>query len=162
MDTFIITILFLPSDTNVYKYVYGCSIIDIQVVKTYKSKNIIYACAGSNVREGKRNCYMKYKAGERLKFLRELMGLSREEFAQTIEIDVIRLRNMEQKRCRVCEDEFAKIGFLFPEIIPWFLFEGDINLELLKSSDKDLLRLVAAKIEAGQFPKGAEFEKKIK
>jgi transcriptional regulator with XRE-family HTH domain len=105
---------------------------------------------------------MKYKAGERLRFLRELMGLTREQFANTIGIDFIRLRNMEQKRCRVGEDEFAKIGLLFPEIIPWIIFEGDINLELLKVSDQVLLHLVAAKIEAGQFPKGAEFEEKIK
>ena len=105
---------------------------------------------------------MKLKTGERLKALREMIGLTREEFAEMLNLDFIRIRNIEQKKVRVAEDEFAKIGKMFPELLHWLTFEGNISLDDLKNSDEKLCRLVAAKIEAGQLPSGYHLEDKIK
>ncbi len=105
---------------------------------------------------------MKLRAGDRLKAIRELMGMTREEFGQLIDIDWVRIKNIEQKKARVAEDEFAKIGQMFPELMPWLTYEGDIDLEGLKTSQEKLCRLVAAKIEAGQIPSGFYLEEKIK
>jgi transcriptional regulator with XRE-family HTH domain len=105
---------------------------------------------------------MKLKAGDRIKALRELVGITREEFANNLEIDFIRLRNIEQKKCRVSEDEIAKICAAFPEVGPWLAWEGDISLDSLKESQRALCKLIAAKIEAGQIPQGYDLEEKIK
>ncbi|NRB42435.1 MAG: helix-turn-helix transcriptional regulator [Pseudomonadales bacterium] len=105
---------------------------------------------------------MNTRAGERLQGLRELTGLTQAQFAEMLDINYVRLRNIEQKKARMAEDEFAKIGALLPEFIFWLTFEGDINMDDLKNSTENLCKLAAAKIEAGQIPKGYHLEDKIK
>jgi plasmid maintenance system antidote protein VapI len=105
---------------------------------------------------------MKYKAGERLQVMRELMGVTRVDFADMLGLDFFRLKNIEQKKCRMGEEEFAKIGAMFPEMLFWLTFEGDISLEELRNSPATLVRLIAAKIEAGQLPQGYDITDKIK
>ncbi|MFS1525791.1 helix-turn-helix domain-containing protein [Microbulbifer sp. 2304DJ12-6] len=105
---------------------------------------------------------MRLRAGERLKAIRELMGLTREEFANLLSLDMIRISNIEQKRAKVAEEEFEKVGQRFPELIPYLAYEGDIVLADLKASDEKLCALVAAKIEAGQIPRGFHLEENLK
>lgn len=105
---------------------------------------------------------MKFKAGERVKVIRELMGITREDFAQVVNIEFIRLRNIEQGKVRMAEDEFAKVCSVFPEMMAWLTIEGEISLDSLKNSQQTLCKLMAAKIEAGQIPKGYDLETKIK
>ncbi|WP_377516962.1 hypothetical protein [Microbulbifer taiwanensis] len=97
-----------------------------------------------------------------MKAVRELMGLTRNEFGELVGIDWVRLRNVEQLNAKMGEDEFAKIGQMFPELMPWLTYEGDIVMEDLKSSQEKLCRLIAAKIEAGQIPPGFYLEEKLK
>ena len=97
---------------------------------------------------------MEFRAGERLKVVRDLMGVTRQDFADMLGIDFIRLRNVEQLRARMSEDEFAVIGEQFPELMPWLVYEGPVDLQALKDSQHHLCRLVAARIDAGQFPPG--------
>ncbi|MGH1374426.1 MAG: hypothetical protein ACRBBW_20480 [Cellvibrionaceae bacterium] len=96
---------------------------------------------------------MKLKAGKRLQAIRELTGLTREEFAREYQIDLVRLKNLEQGKIRVAEDEYEKVGFSFPELSQWMMYEGPIDLEGLKESQNALCRLIGSKIEAGQLPK---------
>ena len=105
---------------------------------------------------------MKNKAGERLKAIRELMGITREDFAKNLQLDFMRLRNIEQCKIRMAEEEFYKIGEAFPEIMPWLTYEGEIKIQTLKDSDSSIIKLIAAKIEAGQIPKGFDLKDKIK
>lgn len=105
---------------------------------------------------------MEYKTGERLQLIREIIGLTREEFSEILGIDQIRLKNMEQTKCRVAEDEFEKIGLHFPQLLPWLAYEGDITMESLKESDDRLIKLAVARIQAGQLPKESGLEEKIK
>lgn len=105
---------------------------------------------------------MKHKAGERVKALRELIGFTREDFADLLGIDFVRLRNIEQRKVRMAEEEFAVIGKSFPEMIHWIAYEGDISLDGLRNSEENLCRLIAAKYVAGQLPDGFELESKIK
>ena len=104
----------------------------------------------------------KLKAGERLKGLREITGLTQAEFAEVTGLSLIRLRNLEHKKARVAEDEFEKIGVLFPQFVHWMTYEGDIDMEDLKNSDQNLCRLIAARIDAGLIPSGYHLEEKIK
>jgi len=105
---------------------------------------------------------MKLRAGQRLKGLRELMGLTREEFGEIVGIDWVRMKNIEQQKVRMAEDEFAKIGAMFPEVMPWLTYEGYIDVDDLKNSQENLCRLIAAKIEAKQIPEGYYLEDHIK
>ncbi|WLQ14422.1 XRE family transcriptional regulator [Hahella aquimaris] len=105
---------------------------------------------------------MKLKAGERLKGLREFAGLTRQDFSNVTNIELPRLTNIEKLRVKVSEDEFAKVGLLFPEVVQWLVFEGDISLEALRASEQKYCRLIAAKFEAGQTPEGYGLEEKIK
>ena len=106
----------------------------------------------------------RLKAGERLKGLREITGLTQAEFAEVTGLSLIRLRNLEHRKARVAEDEFEKIGELFPEFVHWMTYEGDISIEDLKNSDQLVCRLFAAKIavDAGQIPAGYHLEDKLK
>ncbi|MCO1336003.1 helix-turn-helix domain-containing protein [Microbulbifer sp. OS29] len=105
---------------------------------------------------------LKLRAGDRLRVIRELMGLTRDEFAELLKMDYVRLRNVEQKRAKVSEFEYEQAGKLFPELIPYFAYEGDIVVSELAESEQELCRLMAAKIEAGQIPRGFYVEEKIK
>lgn len=105
---------------------------------------------------------MKLKAGERLRGLRELMGLSRPEFAEALGIDPARLRNIELQRTKVNEDDFAAIGSVLPELLPWLTYEAEIPFEELLRSENKWLRLVVARIEAGKIPEGYYLDKSIR
>lgn len=105
---------------------------------------------------------MKLKAGDRFKGLRELMGMTREEFAEVIGIDAPRIKNIELHRRKPNEDDFAAIGKTLPELLPWLVYEADISLDGLLQSESKWLRLIAARIEAGQIPDGYYLDKHIK
>lgn len=110
---------------------------------------------------GKRKV-MKTKGGDRLKAVRLLFGLGREEFADMIGISFNRYCNVEQKRAKLGEDEIAAVCSRFPEFTHWMAYEGVILVNELKHSSESLCRLVAAKIEAGQIPTGYFIEDRIK
>lgn len=105
---------------------------------------------------------MKLRAGQRLKAIRELMGMTRDEFCELVGVEWVRLRNVEQLNAKMAEDEFAKIGRMFPELMPWLTYEGDIVVDDLRNSQEKFCRLVAAKIDAGQIPPGFYLEEKLK
>jgi len=99
---------------------------------------------------------MQYKTNERVRAIRELLGLTQEQFASHLEVQFVRYRNIEQGQCRVAEEEFAALGKNFPELLPFITFEGPISLPTLQQSENNLLRLAAAKIEAEQLPKNID------
>ncbi|MCO1336002.1 hypothetical protein MO867_16855 [Microbulbifer sp. OS29] len=105
---------------------------------------------------------MKLRAGQRLKGMRELLGITREDFSGLVDIPWIRMKSIEQQKVRMAEDEFAKIGHKFPEFMPWITYEGDIVVEDLRNSSEPLCQLAAAKIAAGQIPPGYYIHEKIK
>lgn len=105
---------------------------------------------------------MKLKAAERLKGLRELMGLTRQEFADLVGIETSRIRNIELQRSKIHEEDFAAIGKTLPTLLPWLIYEADITLDELRESENRWLRLIAARIEAGQIPEGYYLDRSIR
>lgn len=91
-------------------------------------------------------------AGERIKGLRELMGLSRTEFGELVGIEPARIRNIELLRTKVNEDDFAALGVAVPQLIPWLTYSAALTFDELVQSQNKLLRLITARIEAGQVP----------
>lgn len=88
-------------------------------------------------------------AGKRLQVIRELIGLRREDFAEAFGLDFVRLRNIEQDKCKVSEFEFEQIGKRMPELLPWLAYAGEISIEQVKENNDTYMRLIAARLEAG-------------
>lgn len=105
---------------------------------------------------------MKTKAGERLKALRLLMGLTQDEMADYLELPRQRYKNVENLKVRMAEDEFAATCERFPEFAFYLTFEGDIDFQAVQSSQERLVKLAGAHIEAGRIPAGFFLEEKIK
>jgi transcriptional regulator with XRE-family HTH domain len=104
----------------------------------------------------------KFRAGERLFIIRELLGLTREEFSDQIGIKYVRINNVEKLTAKANEEDFAQIGIHLPELLPFFAYEADIELDALKKSDSALCRLIAEKIESDNYFSKFDFKDKIK
>ena len=105
---------------------------------------------------------MNTKAGDRMRALRELMGLTRHEMAEFLEIDPMRYANVEKKNVRMAEAEFAAACSRFPEFMGYLTYEGKIDIEELQNSQEKLVRFAAAAIDAGKIPEGYFIEESIK
>ena len=105
---------------------------------------------------------LKTKAGDRLKGLRLLIGLTQDEMAEMLELPFTRYRNVEGKKARMAEDEFSAVCARFPEFALYLTYEGNIDFDALKASQEKLVKLAAAAIEAGRIPEGYFLEEKIK
>ncbi|WP_445357307.1 helix-turn-helix domain-containing protein [Microbulbifer sp. ANSA002] len=96
----------------------------------------------------------KLRAGDRLRAIRELTGLTQKEFAELLKLELVHLKNMEYKKNRVTEECYEAVGFTFPELLPWFVYEGPVNLQGLRNSENKLCKFIAARIDAGLVPEG--------
>ncbi|HHQ2708561.1 helix-turn-helix transcriptional regulator [Pseudomonas aeruginosa] len=66
-------------------------------------------------------------AGKRLRALRELMGLSRPQFAELVGMTAKRLENIENELQRMHDEDFEKVCGTFPEFSDWIAYEGSIE-----------------------------------
>ncbi|MEW5250764.1 helix-turn-helix domain-containing protein [Microbulbifer sp. 2201CG32-9] len=96
----------------------------------------------------------KLKPGDRVRAIRELTGLNQREFAEALGVDITLLKNIEYKRNRVTESFYEIIGRTFPEMLPWFVYEGPLTLDSLRNSKSSLCKVAAARIDAGFIPAG--------
>ncbi|RCH37048.1 helix-turn-helix domain protein [Pseudomonas aeruginosa] len=68
-----------------------------------------------------------FTAGKRLRALRELMGLSRSQFAELVGMTAKRLENIENELQRMHDEDFEKVCGTFPEFSDWIAYEGSIE-----------------------------------
>jgi len=101
------------------------------------------------------------RTGKRVRAIRELTGFTRSDFAESLDIDFMRMRNIEQLKAKVAEDEFYAIGKAIPETVHFLAYGGLISLDALKESENPFARLIYARLEAGQMPEGFELDKII-
>lgn len=94
---------------------------------------------------------IKTRAGDRLKMLRALLGMTQMEMAKLLETDLARYKNIEHKKVKVNENEFECAGRQLPELLHYIVYEGETSLSSLQSSQKPLVRLIAAKINTGRL-----------
>lgn len=104
----------------------------------------------------------KLQTGERLRAMRELIGLQQDEFAEIIGLSHQRVRNIENQRVQVTAKDIESVCDVFPEFLAWLAVEGDITLADLKESQSKMCKAIAARIEAGLVPTGYHLEEKIK
>lgn len=97
---------------------------------------------------------MDTTAGDRLKALRQLMGLTQEEMAELFDISLSRYKNVEKKTVRMAEGEFSAACSRFPEFVHYLTYQGKIDIKALHESQDKLVRFAAAAIDAGKIPEG--------
>ncbi|HGM6913067.1 TPA: helix-turn-helix domain-containing protein [Pseudomonas aeruginosa] len=68
-----------------------------------------------------------FTAGKRLRALRELMGLSRPQFAELVGMTAKRLENIENELQRMHDEDLEKVCGTFPEFSDWIAYEGSIE-----------------------------------
>ncbi|HHJ1547009.1 TPA: helix-turn-helix domain-containing protein [Pseudomonas aeruginosa] len=68
-----------------------------------------------------------FTAGKRLRALRELMDLSRPQFAELVGMTAKRLENIENELQRMHDEDFEKVCGTFPEFSDWIAYEGSIE-----------------------------------
>ncbi|HGM5669487.1 TPA: helix-turn-helix domain-containing protein [Pseudomonas aeruginosa] len=68
-----------------------------------------------------------FTAGKRLRALRELMGLSRPQFAELVGMTAKRLENIENELQHMHDEAFEKVCGTFPEFSDWIAYEGSIE-----------------------------------
>ncbi len=88
-----------------------------------------------------------FTAGQRLRGLRELMGLKRPAFAELTGIDKKRLENIENGFQRMHDIDFEKVCSLYPEFARWITYGGPVDgdlrdLKVADSAQMDAVYLV--------------------
>ncbi|NQD91428.1 helix-turn-helix transcriptional regulator [Pseudomonas sp. CrR25] len=73
-----------------------------------------------------------FTAGERLRGLRELMGLSRPAFAEIVGIKPKRLENIENGWQKMHDEDFEKVCSVFEEFSRWIAYEGPLDRQPLE------------------------------
>jgi transcriptional regulator with XRE-family HTH domain len=94
--------------------------------------------------------------------MRELIGLTQDDFAEIVNIPRYRLASIETLRTQLSLKDIETITDVFPDFLSWLAVEGDITLADLKESQSKMCKAIAARIEAGLIPEGYFLEEKIK
>jgi transcriptional regulator with XRE-family HTH domain len=84
-----------------------------------------------------------YTAGQRLRGLRELMGLKRPAFAELTGIDKKRLENIENGLQRMHDMDFEKVCSLYPEFARWITYGGPVDGDLMNLKVADSAQMHA-------------------
>ncbi|HIE2335469.1 XRE family transcriptional regulator [Pseudomonas aeruginosa] len=84
-----------------------------------------------------------FTAGKRLRALRELMGLSRPQFAELVGMTAKRLENIENELQRMHDEDFEKVCGTFPEFSDWIAYEGSIEPQSIAWKVADSAQAVA-------------------
>ncbi|TBU95438.1 helix-turn-helix domain-containing protein [Phytopseudomonas dryadis] len=88
-----------------------------------------------------------FTAGERMRGLRELMGLSRKAFAEIVGMPPKRVENIENGWQRMHDEDFQKVCSKFEDFSRWIAYEGPIDslplqLKVADSAQKAAVYLV--------------------
>ncbi len=84
-----------------------------------------------------------FTAGQRLRGLRELMGLKRPAFSQLTGIDRKRLENIECGQQRMHDIDFEKVCGLYPEFARWITYGGPVDGDLMNLRVADSAQMSA-------------------
>jgi len=71
--------------------------------------------------------YFLFSAGERLRALRALTGLSRRAFAETVGMKEKDVENIEYGNQRMRDEDFEKVCSIYEDFSRWISYEGPID-----------------------------------
>lgn len=100
------------------------------------------------------------KPSERLKIIREALGVTQNEFADALNLRPSLLKSIEYQRQRISEEVFAAVGKAMPEFLPWVVYGGKVSLDQLRMSESSWCKLIANRIDIGLIPNSSFLEQK--
>ncbi|WP_435605449.1 helix-turn-helix domain-containing protein [Pseudomonas knackmussii] len=68
-----------------------------------------------------------FTPAQRLRGLRELMGLSRRELAEAVGMKAKSIENIELGLQRMHDEDFQKICSVYPQFVRWIAYEGPLD-----------------------------------
>lgn len=68
-----------------------------------------------------------FTAGERLRAIRELSGLSRRAFAEAVDMKEKDVENIEYGKQRMRDEDFEKVCSVYEDFSRWITYEGPID-----------------------------------
>lgn len=95
---------------------------------------------------------MELSPGKRLQTARELMGITRSDFAEIIGMRYLRLVTIENDRGRMAIDDLELVLKKFPELIHWLAVGQPLNAAELMSSKNPSIRFLADNLETHGLP----------
>lgn len=98
------------------------------------------------------------KPSERIKIIREALGLTQSEFSDALNLRSTLLKSIEYQRQRVSEEVFAAIGKAMPELLPWVVYGGTVSKAQLRQSRSELCKLITARLDVGLVPDASFLE----
>lgn len=98
---------------------------------------------------------LKTKAGQRIKEVRLLFGITQKEFAKLIGIELTRYKSIEILNTRAAEDVLSTVCSLFPNFMAYIIIEGEVSLRALSKSESSYERLAAARFDTRTLPEGS-------
>jgi len=90
--------------------------------------------------------------GKRLQAARELMGISRSDFAAMFGIRYLRLVTIENDRGRMSIDDLEPIARRYPELIHWLVLSEPLSADKLIASENQDIRKLADNLETHGLP----------
>lgn len=104
---------------------------------------------------------LKTQAGERLKAVRKMLGMTQKEFAIFVDIPLTRYKGIEIAHTRVAEDLFASACSKLPTFIQFIVYEGTVSLKDLSNSSMPMERLAAANFDVKGISSDSILSEKI-
>lgn len=98
-------------------------------------------------------------AGQRLRGMRELMGMDRKEFAELLGFDYSRLTRIELGKQAMHDVDFERVLRVFPHFSHWLTYAGPIDIDSLAAERDKLCKITAVKLQVGEVPVGYGLEK---
>lgn len=95
---------------------------------------------------------MGLTAGKRLQIARELMGISRSDFAEILGIKYLRLVTVENDRGRMSVDDLEQVVRLYPELLNWLVLSTPLDVTTLQKSTNKHIQMMADNLETHGLP----------
>lgn len=97
---------------------------------------------------------METNTADRIRGIRELLGMTRDDFGELFNIKPARLANIEKGLAKANGEEVENITASLPELTYYVAHQGPIDYAELRRSENPLIALMLAKFDAGLAPTG--------
>jgi transcriptional regulator with XRE-family HTH domain len=95
---------------------------------------------------------MELTPGKRLQAARELMGISRSDFAALLNMKYLRLVTIENDRGRMAIDDLEPIARRYPELLHWLVLSEPLDAAQLQNSSNQDIQKLADNLETHGLP----------
>ena len=101
---------------------------------------------------------MQTTPAQRIKVTRDLLGITRENFSELVNIGYVRIATLENDRARMSVDDLAALDLVLPEFTDYLLHGKRLDVAQMEKSSNELVRYAAMRVRSGEIPEGYGLE----